>query len=1036
MVALTNLQIIRTITLLIIIFSLRLPAYAKYSGGTGEPNDPYQIATAEDLMLLGDSPEDYYKHFIMTDNIDMDPNLPGGKDFDWAVVYWSWFKGVFDGNGRVIKNLQVPLFSEIDIDGKVRKLGISDVHINMKDDAARYTGGLAIINRGTIEACYVQGEITCSGTAGGLVGNNEEYGTISDCYASVVIKGAQTAGGLVGSMDGRDIQRVINRCYSTSRFSEDFEETLLPLIGWQNFIKDGRVVDSYFLSDSNSNSTGGTPLIESQMQVQDTFQRWDFHGNEEDGLRDIWFMPQDSYPVLSWQTDVTGLKSIPNIHSYTSHNAEYILIQSDFTIGKTERHPHNTIPVDHSLFTIPWGVASAAEPLTLVVSDGPYNWTENEGMGSEDNPYRISTAEQLLSISNDPNLLSKYIMLVNDIDLAPNLLGGKALDRPVIPISYREESYGRPPVKKRYVKVPFTGTFSGNGFAIRNMTIIGWGEINLGLFSEVGDGGSIINLRLEKANIIGGSNSVGLLAGYNKGNITNCSVTGFIQYDWEIMDVGGLVGFNEGSISRCCSINGEITVPKGTRVGGLVGANGYNNNQYSVILGGAIIDCYSSFKVTAFNEYDSLIGHNNGLIKRCYRVGGTPNTDGWDFYGNYDDGFLDTWFMPQDSSNDYPPVVLTWQTEFSGLREIPDYNPEYELYPTWRNRLEIQGFAVEEVNEYSNMPDGWITRISPSRYIPEDQAIHIFISKGRYDWSDAGGNGTQSDPFEVNTIDQLQALDYFVEKGLGHYFVLANNLNLGDRILSEPLIRNFAGTLDGNGHVISKLQIWQQEEYMYQPYRGEPRNIGLFGRISGSVMNLSLENIIVKSNWEYCGGLTGINEGTIETCSVSGKIVGSQAIGGLVGSNGMLWIDPDPSIIINCYSSCSVIGDKNTQNSTVGGLAGLNLNGSITTSYSTGTVSGDKDVGGLVGNNSDHIYKGPSLGKTISSFWDVETSGQADSAGGTGLSTSEMQTANTFLEAGWDFVEETANGTDDIWWILEGQDYPKLWWELGDEASP
>lgn len=27
-------------------------------------------------------------------------------------------------------------------------------------------------------------------------------------------------------------------------------------------------------------------------------------------------------------------------------------------------------------------------------------------------------------------------------------------------------------------------------------------------------------------------------------------------------------------------------------------------------------------------------------------------------------------------------------------------------------------------------------------------------------------------------------------------------------------------------------------------------------------------------------------------------------------------------------------------------------------------------------------------------------------------------------------VGETANGTDDIWWITEGQDYPRLWWEL------
>ena len=67
------------------------------------------------------------------------------------------------------------------------------------------------------------------------------------------------------------------------------------------------------------------------------------------------------------------------------------------------------------------------------------------------------------------------------------------------------------------------------------------------------------------------------------------------------------------------------------------------------------------------------------------------------------------------------------------------------------------------------------------------------------------------------------------------------------------------------------------------------------------------------------------------------------------------------------------------------------------------------------------------------SFWDYETTGKPNSAGGTGLTTAEMQTAATFLEAGWDFIDETENGTDDIWWILEGQDYPRLWWEAVEE---
>ena len=97
---------------------------------------------------------------------------------------------------------------------------------------------------------------------------------------------------------------------------------------------------------------------------------------------------------------------------------------------------------------------------------------------------------------------------------------------------------------------------------------------------------------------------------------------------------------------------------------------------------------------------------------------------------------------------------------------------------------------------------------------------------------------------------------------------------------------------------------------------------------------------------------------------------------------------------------------------------GWNITGDVTQCYSTGSVSGAG--GGLVGFNG---------GVVTGSFWDTQTSGQAASDGGTGKTTAEMQTAKTFLDAGWDFVGETVNGTEDIWWINEGKDYPRLWWE-------
>jgi hypothetical protein len=104
----------------------------------------------------------------------------------------------------------------------------------------------------------------------------------------------------------------------------------------------------------------------------------------------------------------------------------------------------------------------------------------------------------------------------------------------------------------------------------------------------------------------------------------------------------------------------------------------------------------------------------------------------------------------------------------------------------------------------------------------------------------------------------------------------------------------------------------------------------------------------------------------------------------------------------------------------VGGLIGYER-GDVTQCYSTGAVSGQHYVGGLIGHD---------WGAVTNCFWDIETSGQSTSAGGVGRTSAEMQTARTYLEAGWDFVDEMENGTEDIWWIDEGNDYPRLWWEL------
>jgi hypothetical protein len=98
----------------------------------------------------------------------------------------------------------------------------------------------------------------------------------------------------------------------------------------------------------------------------------------------------------------------------------------------------------------------------------------------------------------------------------------------------------------------------------------------------------------------------------------------------------------------------------------------------------------------------------------------------------------------------------------------------------------------------------------------------------------------------------------------------------------------------------------------------------------------------------------------------------------------------------------------------------------VSNSYSTGKVAGTGKqqslyVGGLVG------Y---SIGTVSNSFWDIQTSGQATSAGGTGKTTAEMQNIDTFLGAAWDIIAVAHEETNPAytWNIVDGQTYPFLSW--------
>jgi hypothetical protein len=113
----------------------------------------------------------------------------------------------------------------------------------------------------------------------------------------------------------------------------------------------------------------------------------------------------------------------------------------------------------------------------------------------------------------------------------------------------------------------------------------------------------------------------------------------------------------------------------------------------------------------------------------------------------------------------------------------------------------------------------------------------------------------------------------------------------------------------------------------------------------------------------------------------------------------------------------------------IGGLIGIN-GGTVSNSYSIGSVTGEVYVGGLIGRNlnyDENIY-----GIVTNCFWDTATSGQATSDGGTGKTTAEMQDTTTFLRASWNITAVALNETNPayIWNIVDSETYPFLSWEL------
>ena len=177
--------------------------------------------------------------------------------------------------------------------------------------------------------------------------------------------------------------------------------------------------------------------------------------------------------------------------------------------------------------------------------------------------------------------------------------------------------------------------------------------------------------------------------------------------------------------------------------------------------------------------------------------------------------------------------------------------------------------------------------------------------------------------YTVTSADGLMNIAELVNGGKTDINItLDKNIDLtgkGWTPIGTSFDNSYKGTFDGGGHTITGLTVTTNDQF-----------VGLFGYLNraGMVKNVVMEGIQITSNHMFgcTGGVVGYSWGTIENCSVSGSVSGTDCVGGVVGSQ-------KAGSIIGCSSSATVKGKHY-----VGGVAGEKW-GTMTACYATGNVT-------------------------------------------------------------------------------------------------
>lgn len=928
-----------------------------FAGGSGTEASPYQVATAAQLNKVRDHLD---KHFIQTADINLGA-APWNEGAGWVPIglYGQPFSGSYNGNGYEILNLTInnSLLDNAGLfafaSGNLMNILISGGSIQAHD----YVGLLAGEMTGTTEACHAEGDIVGRDHIGVLIGHNK--GIIRNSKSAGSVTGNNTVGGLAGWNDGSNSAITspgsISNCYSLASVSGVNTGGLVGLNQNNGFIEKSFSVGSV---------AGEGGLVGQNHSFSGATVSNSYYDSETSGKSDSDRGTPLTTAQMTQQASFTGW---------------------DFFAG-TGIWTISTDPASYPYFRWQNGNQIPYPPSDF-----------GGGSGTIADPYQITSADQLDKIRNH---LDKHFVQTMDIDLG---------------VAPWNEGAGWTPIGS-YAN-PFSGSYDGDGYEIRNLTINNSNLDMAGLFTHAS--GTIKNL-----NFINGSIQAdmyaGLLAGEFTGIAEHLSAYGSVAGNEHI---GVLVGRNKGVIQECWTSG---SASGGSTVGGLAGWNDGNGSFGSAT--GNISNSYSIANISGTNA-GGLVGlnDNGGWIGKCYSAGSVAvginngglvgiNQSGSNAFVSY--GFYDRDVSGKtDSDKGYPKTTAQMKQESTYTDYDWDFTTIWGINPDVNNGypfLRWQGFMA--------------------------------------------GAGTALDPYQVANVDHLN----LVRNNLAAHYLQIDDIDLSDIANWEPIGYNlanpqssqsFTGTYDGNGFIISNLSIQRPADgnwhvglfarsnngAVFKGMRLEDVDVSgymLVGSIVGYLYYGIMENCVadgsVAGGFHTIGGLTGYcHYGTIRQSSFSGTVrAGYGTVGGLTGRT-------YDGLIEECFSNADV---TNLDQASAGGLVGSHEGDTsvIRNCYATGMVTGTDENGGLVGRSfraivncystgrvvspsSEGIFEGGFAGRNYSSitscYYDSQTSQQSDTEKGTPKTTAEMRLEATFV--GWDF--------DTIWEI--GSSYPTLQWE-------